>query len=75
MEWWYLDEDAEKQGPFTLGELARYYAQGGLTRERYVWAEEAGSEWCKIEACLGGRLLDQLREEIEQLRAALASKL
>ena len=67
-EWWYLDDDVESQGPFALGELAGWFALGAMTTSTYVWAEEAGAEWHTIEACLGGRLLPQLRAEIDRRR-------
>ena len=39
-EWFYLNDDAENVGPFTTEELTGFYAEGSMTDETYIWAEQ-----------------------------------
>ena len=39
-EWFYLNDDAENVGPFTTEELTGFYAEGSITDDTYIWAEQ-----------------------------------
>ena len=39
-EWFYLNDEAENVGPFTTEELQGFYAEGSMTDETYIWAEQ-----------------------------------
>eukprot|EP00946_MAST-07B_sp_MAST-7B-sp1_P001841 g1841.t1 len=49
-EWFYLDDEGEELGPFSIREIERFYAEGSVDKETHVWTEEY-ENWQKVGEC------------------------
>lgn len=50
ISWYYLDENLEAKGPFTLDNLRKLLHQNSFNLATYIWCEEF-DDWLQIQDC------------------------